>query len=200
MENSNTLSIYFGNKCANLYTIGFVSSEIVQLLTFCELIQLQKKEELEYFFYKDNYKSYPFRRNSKIITDNIKITQINDVKKGSVDLLAAAGLAANIIMPIVSVFIQRYLYNRDNRQHDNEINRDDREIFNINPFDQVLNNQLNAFSLGLYGEGANGLNKLFNALSELGYNVEALNVNVFNIYHVTDIYAQRIAKIIQRNL
>jgi len=189
MENNHSLTVYFGEDYANLYTIGYVSSDIFQLLIFCELLQKGDKETVRKLYSRDSYRPYGFNRYNRVFKDNIKISKISDVKKGSVELIIAeATLAAAIIIPIVVVFLQNFMNQRNQRL-----------TFNVNPNDIRLHNLINLYELGHFGNGREGLNEFFRELVRNGYNVQALGQDVYTIEYIANLYARRIARTLRMN-
>ena len=82
----NKVKIYFGGDLTNLYEIGWLSSDLSQLIDFAELVEEGKEERPE----------------------------IVDVRKGSVELvIAGCSVAAAVIMPLVQIAVQRYFTQRD---------------------------------------------------------------------------------------
>ena len=59
----NKVKIYFGGDLTNLYEIGWLSSDLSQLIDFAELVEEGKEERTEKFF---GEKARPFNRYTKI--------------------------------------------------------------------------------------------------------------------------------------
>lgn len=185
MEN-NEVKIYFGGDLTNLYEIGWLSSDLSQLVDFAELIESGEKDRTEKFF---GEKSRPFNRYTKIVDKPHKRPEIVEVRKGSVELIiAGCTLAAMVIMPLVQIKVQEYF-----RLRNEEVS------FEISPQDTSLNRIMNAYENGDFGRGTEGLNMLMAILQQRNYNVTFLAENVYLVEHVVDKYSQRMIKTIKKN-
>lgn len=189
MKNDNEIQIYFGKECSNLYTLGYVSADLFQLLAFCEMIDNEDFINLNKFFPSEGPRSFFLTRYSKIVTERIKGSQVSEVKNGSIEvILASASLAAAIIMPIVAILVERELARRNKTV-----------TFNISTSDQNLQYFLNRYKLGIYGQGIEGRNRFFEELGNNNFRVTAINQDTFDIENLTRYYTSRIAKTLHMN-
>ncbi|MCK7632645.1 MULTISPECIES: hypothetical protein [unclassified Shewanella] len=182
----NEVKIYFGGDLTNLYEIGWLSSDLSQLVDFAELVESGEKERTEKFF---GEKSRPFNRYTKVVDKPHKRPEIVDVRKGSVELIiAGCSVAATVIMPLVQIAVQRYFAARD-----------EEVSFQISPKDTNLQRIMNSYANGDFGLGTEGLTMLMAILEQRNYNVTLLAQNIYLVEHVVDKYAQRMIKTIKKN-
>lgn len=180
------IKIYFGGDLTNLYDIGWLSSDLSQLVDFADLLESGERERTEKFF---GEKSRPFNRYTKIVSKSLKRPEVVDVRKGSVELvIAGCSLAAAVIMPLVQIAVQRHF-----TKIDEDIS------FQICPQDASLQRIMNAYANGDFGHGTQGLTTLMSILQQRNYNVTLLAQNVYLIEHVIEKYAQRMIKTIKKN-
>jgi hypothetical protein len=107
----NAVKIYFGGDLTNLNELGWLSSDLSQLVDFSELLNSEDLERTEKFF---GVKARPFNRYVKVLDKSHKRPEIVDVRKGSVELvIAGCGVAATVIMVLVQIAVQRYFTNKD---------------------------------------------------------------------------------------
>tara|TARA_Y100001956_G_scaffold23163_1_gene22839 strand:+ start:571 stop:1140 length:570 start_codon:yes stop_codon:yes gene_type:complete len=178
--------IYFGGDLTNLYEIGWLSSDLSQLVEFSELLEDGKLERTEKFF---GEKARPFNRYTKIVDKPYKRPEIVDVRKGSVELvIAGCSLAAAVIMPLVQIAVQRHFAQKD-------------EVvsFEISPQDPNLRSIMDAYASGQFGRGSEALSALMAVLQRRNYNVTILEQNIYRIEHVVEKYSQRMVKTIEKN-
>lgn len=187
MENNQSLSIYFGEGSANLYSIGYISTDIFRILVFSEFIRKRDETEIELYFGDKWGFSRPFYRTARISREHINFSTISDVKKGSVELIIdGVSLATTIIMNIVNIYLQDILNNRNQRL-----------TFNLKAGDSKLQNIFEEFKNGDFGRGDNGLNNLFEELRKNNYDVEAIEQYVFKIVKVSKRSAQKMAMVLR---
>ncbi len=181
------LEVYFGTGIANLYDVGYLATDIQQLITFSEMINDSDKENIDKYF-GDKVKG--LNRYAKPLERYGTRSEITDVRKGSLALiLSGMAVATSIIVPIAIAKVQRQLQKEDLET-----------TFEISPEDENLKTHLNAYAKGEYGTGLEALNYLFEMLSRLNYNTSAVAEHVYRIEHVTDKYAGRMVKTIKRNV
>ncbi|MCR9537260.1 hypothetical protein [Vibrio alginolyticus] len=182
----NEVRIYFGGDLTNLYEIGWLSSDLSQVIDFSELLELEDFERTEKFF---GEKARPFNRFTKVVNRPHKRPEIIDVRKGSVELvLGGVTVAAAILMPLVQIYAQRYF-----EQQNEEVS------FEVSPQDKSLKRILDAYARGEFGRGSEGLSALFSLLEIRNYDVRVLSQNVYLVEHVVERYAQRIVRTIKKN-
>ncbi|MCJ0806821.1 hypothetical protein [Vibrio vulnificus] len=182
----NEVKIYFGGGLANLYEVGWLSSDLSQIVDFAELMESGDLERTERFFGEN---ARPFNRYAQIVDKFHKRPEIVDVRKGSVELvIAGCSLAAAVIMPLVQIAVQNYF-----AQRDEEVS------FEISAQDTNLQRILNAYADGQFGRGSEGLVALMSILQQRNYNVTILSQNIYLVEHVVDKYSQRMIKTIKKN-
>ena len=181
------LKIYFGSKIANLYDVGYLSTDIQQLIAFSDLISESDVDSLDKYF-GEQIKG--LNRYAKPLEKASRQSQISDVRSGSIEfVLQAVGVAASIIVPIAIFKAQ------------SQLKKEGIDIkFEISPSDKNIVKYLNAYEKGDYGTGLDALNFLFEMLSKLNYNTSVISDNAYRIEHVTEKVAQRMVKTIRRNL
>ncbi len=186
MENQQ-LKVYFGSGIANLYDVGYLATDIQQIITFAEMINESDFESAEKYF---GEKVKGLNRYAKPLEKYGKSSEITDVRKGSLELIVSGmAVAAAIIVPIAIAKVQHQL-----AQEGLET------TFEISPEDENLKTHINAYASGEYGTGMEALNFLFEMLSRLNYNTSVVAEHVYRIEHVTDKYAGRMVKTIKRNV
>lgn len=182
----NEVKIYFGGDLTNLYEIGWLSSDLSQLVDFAELAESGDSERTERFF---GEKSRPFNRYTNVVDKPRRRPEIVDVRKGSVELvIAGCSVAALVIMPLVQIAVQRYFSERD-----------EEVSFQVSPQDLNLQRIMKAYENGEFGMGTEGLTTLMSILQQRNYNVTFLAENVYLVEHVVDKYSQRMIKTIKKN-
>lgn len=182
----NEVRIYFGGDLTNLYEIGWLSSDLSQVIDFTELLESEDFERTEKFF---GEKARPFNRYTKVVNKPHKRPEIIDVRRGSVELVVGGvAAAAAILMPLVQISVQRYF-----EQRDEEVS------FEVSPQDESLKRMMDSYARGDFGRGREGLTALFALLETRNYNVRVLSQNVYLVEHVVEKYAQRIVRTIKKN-
>ena len=181
------ISIYFGGELANLYELGWISTDMSQLIAFSELVETGNIERAEKYF---GEKSRPFNRYVSITEKREKRPEIVEVKKGSVELIiAGATLAAAVIMPLVQIAVQRHYAAKS-----------EAVTFQLSAQDQGLRRVIDAYECGDLGQGRDGLEMLMSVLQQRNYDVSVLANNIYLIEHVVERYSQRIIKTINMNM
>lgn len=188
MSHDQTLKVYFGEGCANLYTIGYISSDLFQLLAFSELLEQRDEGRLYKYFLRKERPLY-LSRYSKLLRENIKTSQVTDVKKGSVELIiSCVTVASAIIIPFVVLGVHR------------RFERSDQQVtFNVATDDQTIQQNLDEYSQGTFGHGVKGLDAFVQHLAAQGYDVHAVSERVYEIEHVVDRYERRLARTLKMN-
>lgn len=180
------VKIYFGGDLTNLYELGWLSSDLSQIVDFAELLESEDLERTEKFF---GEKARPFNRYVKVVDKPHKMPEIVDVRKGSVELImAGCSVAATVVMGLVQIAVHRYFTNKDE-----EIS------FEIHSQDATLQRIMNAYAKGDFGTGSDGLATFMAILQERNYSVNILARNVFLIEHVVKKYSQRMIKTVKKN-
>ena len=182
----NEVKIYYGGDLTNLYELGWLSSDLSQLIDFTELVESGDKTRTEKYF---GEKARPFNRYTKIVSKPHKRPEIVDVRKGSVELvIAGCSVAAAVIMPLVQSAVQRHF-----TQEGEELS------FEISPEDEGLQRIISAYANGDFGRGTEGLETLMSILQQRNYNVTILAQNIYLVEHVIEKYSQRMIKTIKKN-
>ena len=180
------IRIYFGSELANLYELGWISTDLSQLIEFSELVKTGQQDRAEKFF---GEKSRPFNRYTALTKKREKRPEIVDVQNGSIEMvIAGASVAVAVIMPLVQIAVQRYFAKLD-----------ETITFEISPQDKALSKIMNAYEKGDFGEDSEGLKVLMSVLQVRNYNVDVLANNIYLIEHVVDKYSQRIIRTIKKN-
>jgi len=170
-----------------MYDLGYVSTDLYQLLAFSELLEDEDFENIEKYY---GEKARPFNRYISVLEKYKKESTIVDVKNGSIELLVEnAPLIAAIIMPLVALKVQSYFAEQN------------REIqFELSPEDQGLKRIIDAYSEGEFGDGQEGLDLLFSILENRNYSVTITAQDAYAIEHVIEKYAKRIVKTIDKHM
>lgn len=181
------IKIYFGTEMANLYDLGYITTDLYQIFAFSDLLEQNETEKVEKYF---GEKSRPFNRYLTVLDKYKKDSSIVDVKKGSIELLVAnAPLLAAIIMPLVAIKVQSHFTEKG------------RQIqFELSPTDPSLKRIMDSYAAGEFGNGREGLEVLFSILEQREYSVSLTGPDAYSIEHVVDKYAQRIVKTIDKNM
>ena len=181
------VEVYFGNELARLYEIGYITTDLYQLAALSDLIESDRGEKIDQFF---GPKPAPINRFSNLTNKERTRSEIIHVREGSVELVVAvAGVTAAVLMPLVSIEVNRRLRRQG-------INVE----FEISPSDQNLKRILAAYEDRVFGGGNDGLELLFAILRERGYNVTIAGPNQYRIQHAVNRYANRIVKTIKKNM
>ena len=184
--NNNKLKIYFGSELSNLYDVGYLSTDIQQIIAFSEMINNSDLENVEKYF-GEPVKG--LNRYAKPLEKFAKSSEIIWVRKGSLELvISGMGLASAIIVPIAIAKVQHQLKKEGIERR-----------FEISPEDKNLRIHLNAYERGKFGHGIEALNYLFEVLSRLKYKTSIVAEHAYRIDHVTDKYAGRMVRTIKRN-
>ncbi|HOY88060.1 MAG: hypothetical protein V9G21_07820 [Methylotenera sp.] len=178
------IRIYFGNNLTNLYELGWISTDLNQLIEFSKLVESGELEQAEKYFGEN---ARPFNRYVALNRKLEKRPEIVDVKGGSIELvISGVSLLASIIMPLVQIAVDRYF-----KANGEEV------TFELSPKDQNLKEIMSAYEEGYFGQGRDGLTYLVSLLQQRNYNVNVIANNIYLIDHVVDKYAQRIIKTIK---
>ncbi len=185
MDN-HKIRIYFGSELANLYELGWISTDLSQLIAFSELVESGEQDRAEKFF---GEKSRPFNRYTALTKNREQRPKIVEVQNGSIELvIAGASIAAAVIMPLVRISVTRYFDRLD-----------ETITFELSPEDKGLQKIMAAYEKGDFGKDREGLEVLMSVLKERKYNVDVLASNVYLIEHVVEKYSQRIIRTIKKN-
>ncbi len=181
------IRIYFGSELANLYELGWISTDLSQLIEFSELVESGEQERAEKFF---GEKSRPFNRYTALTKNREKRPEIVEVQKGSIELvIAGASIAVAVIMPLVRIAVTRYFDKQD-----------ESITFELSPQDKGLRKIMDAYEKGEFGKNSEGLKVLMSVLQERKYDVDVLANNIYLIEHVVEKYSQRIIRTIKKNM
>lgn len=182
-----SIEIYFGSEIANLYDLGYITTDLYQIFAFSDLLEKKDSAKVEKYF---GDKARPFNRYLTAFEKYKKESSIVDVQKGSIQLLIDnAPLIAAIVMPIIAIRVQSYFTEKN------------KEIkFELSPKDKGLKKIMNAYAKGDFGSGNDGLQTLFSVLEARNYSVSISADDAYAIEHVVDKYSQRIVKTIDKHM
>jgi len=180
------IKIYFGDDLANLFDVGYISTDIHQLISFTSLLEDNNIEDINKYFLENKY---GLTRYSKVLSqEKMKKSRISDVKKGSVELIiAGVSLVSSIVMPIVAIKVSKYFERRNEQVN-----------FNIKVNDTRLQRLLDDYEQGYYGDGENGLQSIIRLISHAGYNIDIISDNTYTVEHIVEKYTKRIVKTIKK--
>jgi hypothetical protein len=182
-----TVSVRFGSEIANLHDLGYIATDLHQIVAFADLLAEGHVSEVQKYFGED---ARPFNRYLGIIGRYREHSEIVDAHKGSVELvLSGLSLLASLVMPLVAIEVRRRV-----EQAGKSVS------FEVSPDDPVLRRVLDAHANGDFGSGQPGLETLFAVLKSRGYRVEIRGEDLYAIEHVVDRYAQRIVRTVQKYL
>jgi hypothetical protein len=180
------LRIYFGGDIANLYDVGYLSTDIYQLIAFSELIDQKQDNEIRRWF---GEKPRPFNRYASVLDKYRRSSDIREAKGGSLELVVAvASLVSNIVVPLVALYVQQ----QQDEKHPPMVS------FEISVRDVRLQQVLNMFSEGYFGQGPQAIEALFQALRDRGYNVVLRANDAYVIHDTLKRYAQRMIRTMAR--
>ena len=180
------LRIYFGGEIANLYDVGYLSTDIYQLIAFSELIDQRKDADVTRWF---GEKARPFNRYATVLDKYRRSSDIKEARGGSLELIVAtASLVSSIVVPLVVVYIQKQL----DGQNTGSIN------FEVSVKDPRVQQLLTMFAAGHFGQGARALDQLFQELQSRGYNVSLRSNDAYVIHSTLEKYSQRMVRTIER--
>ncbi len=183
MPTINTITVHFGSEIANLYDIGYLSTDIYQIFAFSQLLEENKRTEVKRWF---GEKARPFNRYAPVLEKRKRTAEITEVRNGSVELAVATGsLLTSIIVPLAIIYVQRAM---------------DAPVisFEVSIDDQEIQKALNAYAQGTFGAGAKALDLLFAALRQLGYDVKLQGQDAYIIDDVLQRYSRRMIRTIRR--
>lgn len=184
------LRIYFGSSLANLYAVGYLSSDIHKLIALSEA--LGREEDAPNGREVENWFNYT-NRYTRALERHAQNSRITSARNGSLELLLGGmGVAASIIVPIAIAKAQEKLQKKANLQKEGQ-----KLQFEVSPTDKVLKRHIELYARGEYGVGVEGLNNLLGTLSALRYNVSAISDNTYQISRAIDVCARRIVKIVR---
>ena len=179
------IRIKFSEDALNLYVVGYLSVDLHQLAIFSHLLETQEIDKAEAYFGKGAFSP---NRYSRVYDTRAVSTNIKRVKEGSLELVVdVTGTIAQILMPLLAIWIDRRL----NR-------RGERVIFEVDPTDRTLTRLLDAYQDSVLGDGDASFEYLMGLLQQSGYDVRVLGRNAFLIEHVLDRYAQRAVRTIKK--
>ena len=183
MNGHPRLRIYFGTELANLYDVGYLTTDLYQLFTVSELLEQPDRELTERWF---GEKARPFNRYAGVLDKFRRSSEIREAKKGPLELTVAVGsLLTSIIVPLAVIYVQRSLGPRQ-------------VAFEVSVDDPNIEQALRAYADGTFGTGQEGLEMLFAALRQLNYNVNLQAQDAYVINDVLNRYAQRMVKTIDK--
>lgn len=182
----NEIKIYFGDDLANLFDVGYISTDIHQIISFTSLLEENNIEDINKYFL---HNKYGLTRYSKVLSqEKMKKSRISDVKKGSIELvIASASLASSILMPIIAIKVNKYF-----EQRAEVVN------FNIKVNDVRLQQLLDNYEQGYFGDGDRGLQNIIDLISNAGYNIDIISNNTYTVEDMLDKYTKKIVKTIKK--
>jgi hypothetical protein len=180
---AQSLRLRFKDGLLNLHDVGYFSVDIYQLIAFSEALAAGDVAEAERWF---GEKSRPFNRFASVLERYARKSNVTDARRGSIELeIAVASLAATIVVPLVQVYVQRAIGNRD-------IN------FEIGVDDQVVRRAIDAYAAGAFGQGPRALEGLYEHLRQRERDVKLIGDNSLLIDGVLTRYAKRMIRTIKR--
>lgn len=184
-ENNTKLSLYWSEETVSIYHSSYLTLDLYQFAVFCELLNDERYEDFEKFYVT---RRRPLHRNLKIFDQYISNYPILEISRSSLSIILTAGcLVSSVLMPVLGVYISRYL-----KEHSREIK------FEIKADDDELQKLIEEYDKGYYGKGDQGLDWLFQTLSKRGYNISIKAEDIYKINMVLDKYSQRIVKTIRK--
>ena len=184
---NNDLKIYFDSKLSNLYDVGYLTTDLHQVLSYSELLSEHALNKADKYF---GEKARPLNRYAKPLKSSRLSSEITEIEKGSLALwISGTSLVTNIVMAVVSI------------KANNELKKKQLSVkFEISPQDKNIQKHLNSYQNGNYGYGEEGLKNLFETLSKINYSVSITAEDIYSIEHVTNKYSQRMVKTIEKSL
>lgn len=180
------LRIYFGDDVANLYDVGYLSTDIYQLIAFAELVDRKQDKDIERWFGDE---ARPFNRYATVLDKYRQSSGIREAKGGSLELVVAvSSLISSIVVPLVVVYVQRQLDGQNSRTIS----------FEISVKDGRLQQLITMFAEGHFGQGPRAIEGLFQALRDRGYNVTLRASDAYVIDDTLHRYSRRMVKTIVR--
>lgn len=182
----NKMRIYFGDDLANLFDVGYISTDIHQIISFTLLLEENNIEDINKYFL---HNKFGLTRYSKVLSqEKMKKSRISDVKKGSVELVIdSANLVSSILVPIVVIKVNKYF-----EQRAEVVN------FNIKVDDIRLQQLLDNYEQGYFGDGDRGLQSIINLISDAGYSIDIISNNTYTVEDMLNMYTKRIVKTIKK--
>jgi len=183
MSECSKLRIYFGTELANLYDVGYLTTDLYQLFTFSEMLERPDRELTERWFGSN---ARPFNRYAGVLDKFRRSSEIREAKKGSLELIVAVGsLLTSIIVPLAVIYVQRNLGTRQ-------------VAFEVSVDDPNIESALRTYANGTFGTGQQGLEMFFSALKQLNYSIRLQAQDAYLIDDVLNRYAQRMVKTIDK--
>jgi hypothetical protein len=168
--------VRFGDKLMDLFHIGYLSVDLVQLIAFAERLEErdlpdQDLADLPRFVWR------------YAVTTEAR-GRIVSTKVGSLEQVVAVGsFLASVLMPLVQIRVQRQIGNMQ---------------FEVEAEDEELSKALRIYAEGGFGKGPDAINNLFAALSQMGYRVHLRGTDAFAIDSMLEVTARRIVRTIQK--
>lgn len=182
------ISLCLGGELANLHGLGWIATDLNQLIELSDLLESGQHETARHFF---GAEARPFNRYKRFAgTPRRRPSQLNLRDDGSLELvISELGVAAAILVPLVQSAVAQ------------QFNGADEPVgFRLTPKDPGLKRVMQAYDRGDFGEGSDGLNTLAFVLEELSYEVPYLVTSAPVIEHAVNKYARRIARTIRKSL
>ncbi len=173
-------------KNNTLYELGYLATDINQLIVFCVLFENGNHEELEKIFVGTG--NYALTRDTKVLKENRNSAEIKYIKDGSIVIgISVASLLATIIIPLIVHNVEKKINEKENYY-----------VFEIALEDERLSKLLEEFEKGSYGKEIESLQWLLNSLSRSGYNVSIKSKDIYVIHNIINKYEKKIIKMIKK--
>lgn len=180
---SKQIEIHFPDQLADLYSVGYLSNDINQIVAYARLLEEGREAEASQFF---SERTKGLNRQATPLRDFRHAARIRDAEKGSLVLTVATTIAAAVLGGIVGAMVSAKL------AEEKRVER-----FEISPSDKRINRLLDQYAEGTFGRGYDALQFLLERLQQLGYDVKVLSDNAYAVYEVADRTADRMVRMIR---
>lgn len=185
---NNLLTIKYSFREKTFYDLAYFTTDLYQLIVFCELINKNDKESLDIYFYSPKH-PYILNRYSKILLkykNNILIDKI-----GSSDIQISLEGLSKLSIALISIFLFGV---KEAISHYKE-----KVTFEISCGDKKINKIIEYAEKGDLGSGEEMMKNMFKWMEKSGYSVEVKGNDVYKISKVLDKYEKRIVRTIRKH-
>ncbi|GGO86674.1 hypothetical protein GCM10011348_38040 [Marinobacterium nitratireducens] len=181
------ISLSMGGDLANLHGLGWIATDLNQLIVLSDLLESGQEDVAAHFFGND---ARPFNRYKTFASaPQRRPSQVSQRDDGTLELvISELGVAAAILIPLVQSAIERQFEGAEQPLQ-----------FQLGTRDPGLKRVMQAYDRGDFGSGAEGLNTLMFVLKELNHEVPYLATSAPVIEHAVRKYSRRIARTLRKS-
>lgn len=184
MDHYSKIELHFSSEYSNLYTIGYITTDVNHLLVLSYLIETQDDESIREIFLTRKG-PFPITRYSRALREHMDSAHVIEARNGSVELVVE-------VTGITAIIVIAYIQWRSSTKIKGKS-----VTFKVSTDDTKLQMLLDHYSAGGFDTDDKALNTLLKVLEKEGYDVEAIAERVFEVIPILEKYGKRIVRVIR---